>query len=330
MKSSTLFAIGEGKVEFREQELLEPGPGEVRVRTHTTLISPGTERAFILGLENARPKYPMRIGYCGAGVVEAVGEDVEDLSAGDRVAGMIGHRTSGNVLRLNLAELPGDVTFEQGAFLSLGVISVAGVRKTRIELGESAMILGLGVIGLLALQAAKASGALPLIAVDRQASRLDLASELGASAALDSSDESWMEELQELTGGSGPDVVIEATGSPEAVPLALQATSQFGRVSLLGCPRGESTVNFYRDLHHKGMQVIGAHVFANPKHESRPGFWHWQDEAECYVKLVQSGALKIDPLVSRKISVSNAEDAYNDLVNWKLEAIGTLIEWEES
>jgi threonine dehydrogenase-like Zn-dependent dehydrogenase len=270
----------------------------------------------------------MRIGYCGSGLVEAVGEGVEGFSAGDRVAGMIGHRTAGNIARNNLVKLPAQVSFEQGAFLSLGVISIAGVRKTRIELGESAMVLGLGVIGLLALQAAKANGAVPVIAVDRAANRLEMGRKLGACAVLDSSKDGWMEELREWTGGAGPDVVIEATGSPEAVPLALQATSQFGRVSLLGCPRGESTVNFYRDLHHKGMQVIGAHVFANPKHESRPGFWKWQDEAECYVKLTQAGALKIEPLISRKIPVSAAEKAYGDLASWNLDAIGTLIEWD--
>jgi NADPH:quinone reductase-like Zn-dependent oxidoreductase len=139
----------------------------------TSVISPGTERAFILNLDNANTVYPYQLGYSAAGIVEKAGKNVSRFKVGDRVASYgLKHRTVGNIIQDRVTHIPDGVSFEDAAFIALGVISLQGIRKARIELGESVMVLGLGPIGQLALQYASISGALPAIGVDRRRSVL--------------------------------------------------------------------------------------------------------------------------------------------------------------
>ena len=114
-----------------------------------------------------------------------------------------------------------DVPSEEAVFFNLGAIALQGVRKARIELGEATLVLGQGLIGLLSLQLAKLSGALPIIAADLTDSRLELAKSIGADAILNPEDTDFSEQLNAVTNGNGPVVVIEATGHPDAVSTAL-------------------------------------------------------------------------------------------------------------
>ncbi len=123
-------------------------------------------------------------------------------------------------------------------FFRLVAIALQGVRKAKIELGESVVVLGAGLIGLLAVQLAKLSGGFPVISTDLADIRLDVAQKIGADFVL-KVDESLPSRVNELTCG-GAHVAIEATESPEAIPLSFQLTRRMGRVILLGSPRGDT------------------------------------------------------------------------------------------
>lgn len=328
MKSVVVVSPKQGQVELQEQSIAAPGSREVQVRVHASVISPGTERAFILGLENTPKEYPWYPGYCAAGVVEAVGKEVLHFAKGDRVACILPHRSVGNITVHRVMRIPEGVSFEEAAFLQLGIIALQGVRKARIELGEGAMVLGLGMVGQLALQLIRLHGAMPVIGVDQVPTRLQIAQVCGADQVLDASDPSWSAILKQQAAGQGPPVVIEATGASEGVALALQSARPFGRVILLGSTRGESSVNFYRDVHKKGLTIVGAHLSTTPEFESRPGFWRWQDNAECFLKLLQGQRLRLEPLVTERVAWHQVEETYRALLSWNREIIGTVIKWQ--
>ncbi len=302
-KSIALVAPEPGKVELQEQEVGEPGPKEVQVRMHRSLVSHGTERAYVLRLPGTEwVKFPVFLGYAAAGVVEAVGKEVTEFKEGDRVSCPMSHRSVGNIdVERLVVKLADEVTYDEATFVALGTTALQGVRKTRIEVTESVMVFGLGIVGQLAAQFARINGGLPVIGVDRVQGRLDVALKAGADMALDTSDESWMETLKDATDGEGPHVVIEATGFPDVITLALQAVRHFGRVVLVGSPRGESTVNFYRDVHCKQVTIIGAHNGQNPKFESRPGFWTRQNEIQSVLTLLAEKRINTEALITERI-----------------------------
>jgi 2-desacetyl-2-hydroxyethyl bacteriochlorophyllide A dehydrogenase len=328
MKSIVLVSPEKGRVGLQELDVPEPGPNEVRVRTHASVVSAGTERAFVLGLDNAAAGFPFAPGYCTAGVVEAVGPRVTRFAGGERVAGtLLGHRACGNVPADQLVPISDGVSFEEAAFLPLGVIALQGVRKARIEIAEAALVLGLGIVGQLALQVARVGGAFPAVGADRVAGRRERAAACGADRVLDAADPAWRQQLWDATGGQGPPVVIEATGYPEAVGDAFQAAASFGRVVLLGSTRGASTVNFYRDVHRKGLTVVGAHILANAQQESRPGFWTWLDDGAAFMRLLQGGRIRLAPLVTTRVDWPELEGVYREVLAWNTDMLGIVVRW---
>ena len=332
MKSKGIVAPAKGKVEVQDVEIPDPAPNELQVRVHSSVISPGTERAFILNLSNANTTYPHRLGYATAGTVVKVGRDVTRFKEGDRVASFgIRHGGSGNIREDRTVGLPDNVSFDLAAFTALGVICMQGVRKARIELGESVMVIGLGPIGQIALQLARLNGAIPAIGVDKVEKRLRLAERCGADGALDSSSPDWQKRLAERCGtgpSAGPEVVIESTGFPEPIDMALAAVRNFGRVVLLGSTRGENRVNFYSEVHKKGTTIIGAHISSNPQHESHPGYWTWAANGTAFMKLISSGRVAIEPLITECVSWQQAETLYARLIAWDVDMMGAVIHWD--
>jgi threonine dehydrogenase-like Zn-dependent dehydrogenase len=329
VKTKVVDALDKGKVGLGDMEVDPPLAGEVQVKVHATLISPGTERATILSLENTPGSFPQHLGYSAAGTVERVGEGVTRFSKGGRVACFgVPHAAVGNVHQDYCIALPDGTSFEQGAFVALGVICLQGVRKTRIELGESALVIGLGPIGLLALQTCRAAGALPVIAMDRVTGRLEKARGLGADLVADATHADWEKAVRDATDSEGPHVVIESTGFPQPISTALEIVRKFGRVSLLGSTRGQSTVNFYSTVHRKALSVVGAHVMGNPSHDSRPGFWTWRDDARAFLRLLAAGRILVDPLVTERIPWNQYAAAYDRLLRWDSDTFVSLMKWD--
>ncbi|RKU08154.1 hypothetical protein C6503_23520 [Candidatus Poribacteria bacterium] len=332
MKAQRVVWPSRAKVDVETFDLPPIGDDEVLVATACTLISPGTERAFLLGLPNAQGRYPSRPGYSNIGKVAEIGKAVTGLQVGERVASTHGHTshfvTSPNRL-LKVASL--DVPAEEAVFFNLGAIALQGVRKARIELGEATLVLGQGLIGLLALQLSKLSGALPLIAADLTDSRLYTSKSVGADYTLNPEDADFSEQLNSLTEGSGPTVVIEATGHPDAISTALDVAGRDARVVLLASTRGETPkVNFYRDVHKKGLILYGAHNSIRPRQESSPNFWTLEDDSLLLLSLIAQKRLNVAPLISHRIPGEEAPNAYQLLMKWNPNLLGVVLQWNNS
>lgn len=328
MRKERLTSMEDGIVFLKEEMLEEPSETQVQVEVHFSVVSPGTERAFIKTLENTDHNYPRVLGYSASGVVLKTGSKVKDFKPGDRVAGVMPHATVHNAESRNLVHIPKGVSFEQAAFVRIGVIAMQGVRKARLELGEGVLVLGLGLIGQTALQLAKANGAVPAVGIDIVKSKRELAKSLGCSYVFDAGEENLEEMLRSISGGKLPQVVIESTGFPGPIGQALALAGNYGRVIILGSTRGSSEINFYRDVHKKGLQIIGAHISCNPAEVSYPGYWTFRDNADCFLRLIAEKRVRVEELVSQKEHYQNYETVYENVLNSRQDYITSLIRWK--
>ena len=331
MKAQRVVWPSRAKVDIETFDVPPVGDDEVLVATDCTLISPGTERAFLLGLPNAQGRYPSRPGYSNIGTVIETGKAVMDWAIGDRVASTQGHTSHFVTTPNRLLKVPStDVPAEEAVFFNLGAIALQGVRKARIELGEATLVLGQGLIGLLAMQLAKLSGAVPLIAADLTDSRLERSKSMGADVTLNPEDANFSEQLRDATDGDGPAVVIEATGHPDAITTALDVAGQDARMVLLASTRGETpSVNFYRDVHKKGLILYGAHNSIRPRQDSSPHFWTLEADSLLLLSLIAQKRFNVTPLISHRVPGKDAPKAYQLLMAWNPGLLGVVLQWND-
>lgn len=300
------------------------GDDYVIVKTEISTISAGTERANITGDPNVNGRnapsvrFPRKPGYSSAGTVIEVGPAVTKVKPGDRVVVVWGAHSQYNVVNESkVVKIEEDsVTFAQAAMVLISTFSMAAIRKCRFEIGEAAMVMGLGILGQFAIRILHAAGAAPLIAVDPVASRREEALKGGADYALDPFEEGFADRVKALTGGKGVPVCIEVTGQGTAFDQALDCMAQFGRIALLGCTRNkEFSIDYYRKIHCPGITVIGAHTMARPKQESAPGWFTEVDDMRAVMRLVACGRLKLDNMESEMHAPEECAEVYQRLIN---------------
>ena len=318
-----------GVAELVHSELPVCGPDRLLVRAIASLVSPGTERAFLLGLENTARSYPMGAGYSMVAEVIEVGADVSGWAEGDRVAVPIRHQRIAAVRPEDCTPVPDSLSSEQACFFHMAAIALQGVRKARIELGEGVATLGAGIIGLLAMQWAKLNGAVPSLTLDVDDARLSLARELGADDALQMRGD-YLERVADLCTGGKPQVVVDATGHPAAVTSAFDVIARHGRLVLLGSTRGNTPdVNFYRDVHKTGLTLIGAHNSVRPAADSSPGYWTLADDHRLALRCLAAGRLRVARLITHRFAWEDAPAAYTELTAWNPETLGLILNWTD-
>lgn len=332
MLNKQIFFTDVHKAELLENEVSMVNETEVLVKMEYTVVSGGTERACILGMNNTSQKFPMSLGYCGVGYVEEVGSEVKKVSAGDRVLVYHGCHAKYNIRpEHDITKVENDtISSLEAAFVIIASMGLGGVRKLELELGESAMVMGQGLLGIFATQFLRLSGANPVIAADLNPKRRELALSLGADYALDPSDENFVNKVKELTKGKGVNACVEVTGISQAMNQALECASWMGRISLLGCTRvSDSAVDYYQMVHRPGIKLIGAHNFVRPKQESYPHHWTHHDDCNAILDMIASKRIKVEPIVSRIEPPTNATQIYNELCDDKNFPMGTVFDWRD-
>ena len=320
------------KAELVDCEIENIKPDEVLTKMEYTVISGGTERACIMGMNNTPQKFPISLGYCGVGYVEKVGADVKKVSAGDRVLVYHGCHAKYNIRpEHDITKVENDtVSSLEAAFVIIASMGLGGVRKLELELGESAMVMGQGLLGIFATQFLRLSGANPVIAADLNPKRRELALSLGADYALDPSDENFVNKVKELTKGKGVNACVEVTGISQAMNQALECAARQGRISLLGCTRvSDSQVDYYQQIHRPGVKLIGAHNMVRPLFESYPHHWTHQDDCKAILNMIASKRVQVTPIISRVVSPNDAEKIFNELCDDKNFPMGTVFDWRD-
>ena len=307
---------------------------QVLIRTIYSLISPGTELALYTGTHvgindpnNHFAKYPFYPGYAVIGEIEEVGHNVENYKKGDIVYA-IGHHASYNIVSVDkgvwpVIKLDDQELDEKAVFARLAAICMTSVVQSNVQIGDTAVVMGMGMIGNLAAQLLSIKGA-NVIAVDIVEQRLQIARETGIhKTILSGPSVNLGDKLQELTGLNYADIVIEATGSPKLVIPALELVKPLGQVIALGSTRGNVDLNVYEYIHSKGVNFTGAHE----RLQDYNGFPSRLTLSHYVLKLIQIGALKIDPLITHRLPKTEAKMGYEMLQNQQSEALGVLLDW---
>lgn len=302
----------------------------VLVKTEYTVVSGGTERANILGLPNVPEGFPKQLGYCGIGYVLEIGKDVKSVGVGDRVLVYHSVHSNLNVREENeITKVENDgIPSLEAAFTVIASMGLGGVRKLELELGESAMVMGLGLLGMFSIQFLRASGANPLIAADLNPERRKMALELGADYAFDPSEPDFVEKVKSVTKGRGVNATVEVTGVSKAMLQALDCAAWMGRISLLGCTRvSDCNVDYYPQVHRPGIKLIGAHNFVRPKHESYPHHWTHHDDCRAILDMIERGRIRVAPMIGRVVSPEACPEIYTQLCDDPAFPLGTVFDW---
>ena len=339
MKIRRIWFPVKEKAELQSWEIPdEIAPSQVMVKAHYSLVSAGTELANFHALPNTYaqgndkdgfPRYP---GYSAAGVVVKVGSEVTKFKAGDKVVcPWMGHRSFYVGDENKFYPVPDGVGLDVAAAAHVASFPYLGVRRLQLQMGESVMVAGLGLLGQFAVQMARNNGAAPVIGCDYSPERRELALKLGADHVLDPGEPDFVQKVRELTDGRGVDATVEVTGFIPALQQALEYAAFHGRISLLGCTRiSDQCIDFYRYVHCRGITLLGAHTMVRPKVESRPGGeWTEFDDYRTFFRYVQSGRLQVMPLISRSVSPLEAAQLYHELGFEKNPPLGILFDWRE-
>lgn len=239
-EARALWWVGPRQAAFRTEPLPPLGPHDVVVRALVSGISAGTELLVYRGevppdLALDLPSlagsfgYPIKYGYASVGRVLAVGAAVRDVVPGSLVFALHPHQDYYVVPAASVVPLPPGLAPEEGVFLANLETAVNVVLDAAPRLGETVLLSGLGVVGLLILQVLQRQGVEQVVGVDPLPPRRALARRLGAALALAPEDD-LTAEVRALTGGRGADVAIEVSGAPAALQAAIEAVADEGTV----------------------------------------------------------------------------------------------------
>lgn len=349
-----VFAVS-GHAEVRDVPEPELRAGHVLVRTAYSAISAGTEGYIIrgtadpehvnheypdpndLGPQYRDPAVPYRgpqplvmnqgdaasIGYSNAGVVVEVSPEVADLKPGDRVAcsgsQCAVHAEMVSVPRNLIAPVPEGVRLDQAAFVTLGSISMEAVRRTRTTFGETVVMYGLGLLGLLATQIARHAG-LRIIGIDTNPERLEAATRYGAELVIDGRSPDIEAQVRAATNGFGADAVILGVvdSSSEPLNLSMDMCRHRGVVVGLGLFGMDITRSrmFSNDVTFVGSRAYGPGRY-DPVYEEGNvdfpiGFVRWSENrnAQEFLRLLSIGAVTVDELAPIKVPIAEAPRAW--------------------
>ena len=329
--------------------------GCVLIRTTRTLVSLGTERMLVeFGKANLIDKarqqpdkvkqvldkiktdglqptleavfnklgQPLPLGYCNVGKVVAVGRGVTEFVVGDRVASNGNHAEYVCVPKNLVAKIPDNVTDEEATFTVIGSIGLQGIRLLNPQLGECVVVIGLGLIGLVAAELLKANGC-KVIGVDFDQQKVDIAKNKGIYAINPKNGIDPVKYVEEITGGVGADgVLITASAKgDEVIHQACLMSRKRGRVVLVGV----IGLNMRRDDFYKkelSFQVSCSYgagrydeEYENKGHDYPLAYVRWTEKRnfETILGAISSKILDVQPLITEEVELANYAEIYGDM-----------------
>lgn len=265
---------------------------------------------------------PNPLGYSLSGVVEAIGEGVTEVRVGDRVAcageGIAVHAEFVLVPKNLCVRVPDEVPMHHAAFTTIGAIAMQAVRQSAATLGETVGVIGLGVVGQLAAQILRAAGC-RVVGIDVDSRKCAVASELGI-VALPRDAESLERDVLAATQGRGLDAVLVTAATPSSDPVQLAISLCRDRATLVVVGIVGIDIPFEKAVR-KELQVRLSRSYGpgryDPAYETHGvdypiGYVRWTEQRnmESFLALVAQGALQLEPIISDRVPLENAPEAY--------------------
>jgi threonine dehydrogenase-like Zn-dependent dehydrogenase len=272
-------------------------------------------------------KYPFRPGYSHVGRVSAIGEGVSEFKVGDRVATRASHSSHVAVKAVHAVRIPHQVSDDDATWTALGKIAQIGIRAAEHRIGDSVVIIGLGLVGQLVTQYVRLMGAAETIAIDPAKMRLDMAKSHGATTTLALPAADALTEVKRLTGDRGARVVYDVTGHHAVFPAALALCADRGRVVLLGDSGTPELQHLTPDVIRRGLTIVGAHDRHAPA-DPTPGVeWDARRVFELFLTYLARGQIRVSDLVTHRYKPHQATEAYMMLETEREKAMGVMFEW---
>lgn len=345
--------------------------GHLLIQTSRSLVSAGTERMLVdFGkanfIEKARQQpekvrmvldkvktdgimptleavrnkldQPLPMGYCNVGTVLEVGAGVTGFSVGDRVASNGKHAEVVCIPKNLCAKIPDTVSDDAAAFTVIGAIGLQGIRLVQPTLGETVVVTGLGLIGLMTVQLLRAHGC-RVLGLDYDTSKLDLARKLGAEIVDLNQNADPVMAAMAFSRGRGVDAVIitASTKSNEPVHQAALMCRKRGRIVLIGVTGLElSRADFYeKELSFQVSCSYGPGRYDTRYEDEGQDYpfglvrWTEQRNFEAVLDMLADGRLETEPLISHRIPFDQAITAY-DLISSRAPSLGIILQYPES
>lgn len=363
-----------GQTMVAEVPIPTPQPGEALVRTAASLVSAGTERMLVefaeksliskarsrpdlvrqmmdkarregllstLEAARARLDQPMPLGYSSAGRIVALGQGLQGFQVGQRVAcaggGYAVHAEYACVPRNLMTPIPEAVDDESAAFATLGAIAMHGFRLAGAQVGERVAVIGLGLLGLLAVGIAQAAGC-STFGVDLDPGRVALAERMGAQAVVR---DQALESAESFSRGRGCDAVLICADTPSADPVELAGAIARDRAQVVAIGAvGQALprkVYYEKELTFVNSRSYGPGRY-DPAYEEGGldypiGYVRWTEgrNLEAFVDLLAQGRLDVKPLITHRFPIDQAQQAYELITGKRQESfLGVLLIYPES
>ena len=362
-----------GQIKLEDVEIPALKPGGTLVRTCYSVISAGTEgmkvkegKMSYLGKARARPDQVKKVlstirqqgflatyqkvmnkldsltplGYSLSGEVMAVGPGAEEFHVGQRVAcagaGYANHAEINFIPKNLVVPVPENVTLKHAAFATVGAIALQGYRQAGMQLGETACVIGLGLLGQLLVQILRAGG-MHVIGTDLVATRCELAKKLGAAVAMTPDDPSLIGTVMRVTGGIGVDCVFLTAGGSSNSPVELAVRISRDRASVVDI--GKMRLDLpWNDYYLKELDVRFSRSYGpgryDPTYEERGvdypiGYVRWTERRNMasFLDLIAEGKVELDPIATSVRPVAQAEHVYQEIAEGKGDKLVTVFEY---
>jgi predicted dehydrogenase/threonine dehydrogenase-like Zn-dependent dehydrogenase len=364
-----LQSLGDGRIVLEEIPVPTPVPGALLMRTSRSLISAGTERMLLdfgranwiekihqqpekaqqaldkvrtdgvfATLEAVRSKLnqPIPLGYCNVGRVAEAGPNAGAFRVGDRVVSNGSHAEFVAVGRNLCAKVPDSVSDEEAVFAPIAAIALQGLRLAEPAIGERFCVIGLGLIGLIAVQLLRANGC-KVLAVDPDPVKLDLGRRFGAHVVDLSTGQDVLQLAEEFSAGEGMDGVLitASTDSSKPVEQAARMCRQRGRIILIGVTGLElNRADFYKK--EISFQVSCSYgpgrydeVYEGRGIDYPFGLVRWTEQRnfQAVLQLMESALLDVQSLISHRFEFAAAGKAYDLLADRTQLSLGIVLEY---
>lgn len=315
-----LYQTGVGRIEMRQGALPVPGPQQVRIRIKACGICGSDIHYFAEGAMGEWTFSPYSPGHEAAGVVDSVGSQVKNFKPGDRVtiephvpcgkctlcrsgyynlcAGQVwlsGTGVQGTFAdyvctdEVAVFKIPDSMTFEQAAMVEPAAVALHTINRASFRPGDTGIIIGLGPIGLLTLQAFKAAGGGSAICLDVIPSRLDLAARLGADRTINT-------QTEQVDLSRTANVVFETSGAHSVMENVLGYATVGGCVAQVGWPRGGRVNMNVARLIQNELTYVGVHKYAG--------------EFPATINLIADGRIQVDALITHTYPLQRCMEAF--------------------
>ncbi len=313
-------------------------PGQVLIKADVSQISTGTELSMLIPSDSepesawvrSRSNFPVYPGYSNSGTVVAVGADVDPSYVGKHVMAVVQHQKYYVRELKDCVFMADSVDQDEAVFSTLGAVTLASIRVSRILPGDAVVVYGAGIVGQLTARFAKVAGAVKVFVVDLSEYRLGLLPDDPCFTKVNPANvEDIPQFIKDHNNGNLARVVFETTGNQHVIPSELNCVAKCGKFIITSSPKGKSAIDF-DFVSCQGITIIGAHnMTIHPPVATNQNPWTFMSELPYFIEMLEKEQISVKNLITHHYNYKDAADAYNMLMADRGSAMAAHLVWND-